>query len=172
MENNKNKPEEMGDGQSPTKEITEGVGYFLGIVFFGFLFAMGALVLLGMLLEGTLGIDITEFDGSYRLILITWGICTVGYHLYLNNQEEKLIQEQLDTLRRKGVVQFPHPKLNERYNQEQKADEDWKKYVEKRREMESDPRSSDPFYISDKFNPNYQKLMEERKLKETKPPKQ
>ena len=33
-------------------------------------------------------------------------------------------------------------------------------------EQEIDSRNNDPFYISDKFNPNYQKLMEEKKIKE------
>ncbi len=36
----------------------------------------------------------------------------------------------------------------------------------KEEKREIDPRSGDPFYISDKFNPNYQKLMEEKKLTE------
>lgn len=40
----------------------------------------------------------------------------------------------------------------------------------KEEEREIDPRRGDPFYISDKFNPNYQKLMEEKNLKETNSP--
>lgn len=39
----------------------------------------------------------------------------------------------------------------------------------KEEKQETDPRSGDPFYVSDNFNPNYQKLMEEKKLKESNP---
>lgn len=157
----------MNNEQQPTKEIREGVGYLLGIILFGFLYGFGSLVLLGMLLQWTLGIDITEFDKTYRLILIVWAGWVIGLHLYYKKQEEELIQEMLDELRRKGSVVVP-PRLQERFNKAQKDDENFKKYIEKRREMESDPRSNDPFYLSDKHRALKEEIVTSSKKNENK----
>lgn len=116
----------------------------------GFLYGLFSLVFLAMLLQWTLGIDITELDKTYRLIFLVWAGWVIGLHSYFKSQEEKEIQEQLDKLRRKETVHNPRPGLMERYKKEQKDGEEWKKYIEKKQEMEADPRSYDPFYISDK----------------------
>ena len=79
----------MKNEQSSTKEIWEKVKYLFGVVFFGFLYGIGFLAFFGMLLQWTLGIDISESDNIYRLLFIFWGVCTLGWHLRLKDQEKK-----------------------------------------------------------------------------------
>lgn len=71
----------MNDEQPPIKEIWENIINLLGIAFFGLLYAIGFLAFLGMLLQWTLGIDITKSDTLYRLLFLFWGICAIGWYL-------------------------------------------------------------------------------------------
>lgn len=71
----------MNDGQSSIKEIWESVKYLFSIAFFGFLYGIAFLAFLGMLLQWTLGIDITKSDTLYRLLFLFWGICAIGWYL-------------------------------------------------------------------------------------------
>lgn len=103
----------MNKEQPPIKEILEKVKYLFGIAFMGFLYGISFLVFLAILLQWTIGIDITEFGSTYRLLFLFWGVCAVGWHLYLQNQEEEKIQEQLDRLKRKETIYNPRPGLME-----------------------------------------------------------
>ena len=107
--------------QSTLTKIKENISYLLGIVFFGFIYSLGILALLGMVLNWTLGINITEFDTSYRLIFLAWGLCAVGQHLYFRDNEEKKIEAQLELLRQGKSVSYPHPTLMERWEKEKKS---------------------------------------------------
>jgi hypothetical protein len=106
--------------QSTLTEIKENISYLLGIVFFGFIYSIGILTLLSMVLNWTLGIDITEFDKSYRLILLVWGLCVVGQHFYFKHDEERKIEAQLELLRQGKSVSYPRPTLMERWEKEKK----------------------------------------------------
>ncbi len=85
------------------------------------------------------------YEGRY----VGWIVFFVflAFGILFNTLDEK--QEEINNLH--------SPKENSK---------EWNAYIEKKREMETDPRSGDPFYISDEFNPNYKKLMDEKKLKE------
>jgi len=107
--------------QSTLTEIKENISYLLGIVFFGFIYSIGILALLGMVLNWTLGINITEFDTSYRLIFLVWGLCVVGQHLYFKHDEERKIEAQLELLRQGKSVYYPRPTLMERWEKEKKS---------------------------------------------------
>lgn len=106
--------------QSTLTKIKENILYLLGIVFFGFIYSIGILALLGMVLNWTLGINITEFDTSYRLVLLAWGLCAVGQHLYFKHDEERKIEAQLELLRQGRSVSYPRPTLMERWEKEKK----------------------------------------------------
>ncbi|MEK6839787.1 MAG: hypothetical protein AABX72_02520, partial [Nanoarchaeota archaeon] len=85
---------------------------------------------------------------------------------YYKHKEELLIQEQLGKLRRKETVYNAHPKVMERYKQEEEA---LKKYEEKRQGLRADPLSPVP---DDPANPRRQLLTEMQKetTKEEKEP--
>lgn len=68
--------------------------YILAVAFFGFLYGVGFLVLLSMLLQWTLEIDITESNNIYRLLFLFWGVSAVGWHLYHKKQGK---ERELDT---------------------------------------------------------------------------
>lgn len=57
------------------------VGNLCGIVLLGFLYGAVALFLLGVLLQLTLEIDITEFDTFYRLVFLFWTGGIIGLHV-------------------------------------------------------------------------------------------
>ena len=160
----------MNNEQSPIEETWKNVKDFFGIVAVGLWWGLISVAALGMLLQLILEIDITEFDKSYRLLLLAFAGGIIGTYLYSKNKEEKGIQEQLDKMRRKETfVGYLHPKAAERY----KKEEEFKKYVEKRRELEVDPRG-DPFspVPDDPANPRRQLLTEMQKemTKERKEP--
>lgn len=135
-------------GQSPLKEIKESISYLLGIVLFGFIYAIGILTLLGIVLNWALGIDLTESDTNYRLILLVWGLCAIGQHIYYRREEERKIEEQLQLLRQGKSVSYPHSKLNERWEKEKEMRKSLGEYEQKRRE-EMDTRAHNPFGLSE-----------------------
>ena len=65
-----------------------------GLTGLGFLYAIGSLAVLGMLLQWILEIDITEMRYAYRLGFLTWGGWVIGMHFYFKAQDEKETQEQ------------------------------------------------------------------------------
>lgn len=69
--------------------MNKNIKYIFGVAFFGFLYGIALLAFLGMLLQWTLGIDITESYGIHRLLFLFWAVCAVGQHLYFKHQEEK-----------------------------------------------------------------------------------
>ena len=79
------------NNEKSIKDIWENVKYLLGIIFLGLLYGIGSLVLLSMLLQWTLGIDITELDNIHILLFLLWGVYTIGWHLYFKNEERKKV---------------------------------------------------------------------------------
>jgi hypothetical protein len=98
-------------------------GELCGLIFMGFLYAMGSLMVLGILLKLTLEIDIGEFDNIYRLALLAWAGWTIGIYLNYKHQDKKRLQEQLELLRQGKSVSYPHPKLIEERGKEEEANE-------------------------------------------------
>ena len=94
----------------------------LGIAFLGFVYGMGFLALFGLLLQITLGVNISDFENSHRLLFLFWGGGAIGWHIYLKVQEERKMQEQLEKLRRGESVVGPRPGLIERYEKEREAE--------------------------------------------------
>ncbi|HBA45518.1 hypothetical protein A2W67_01915 [Candidatus Nomurabacteria bacterium RIFCSPLOWO2_02_40_28] len=125
--------------ESPVKEVWGNVKYLFTIVAMGLWYGLLGVVALAMFLQLILKIDITELDRFLYLLLLSWGVGTVGMHLYFKNKEENLIQEQLGKLSRKETVYNAHPKLIERY----KKEEEFKKFIEKRRELGTESQNNE-----------------------------
>jgi len=64
------------------------VSELCGLVFWGFVQGLGVLVLIGVLLQWVLEIDITEFDKSYRLMPLAWGVAIIGSHIYFKHEKK------------------------------------------------------------------------------------
>lgn len=60
-----------------------------GFTFMAFLYAMGSLVMLGMLLMWVLEINIGEMDYTYRLVMLVWAGWIIGLRLYYKNKYDK-----------------------------------------------------------------------------------
>jgi hypothetical protein len=134
--------------QSPLQEIKESISYLLGVVFFGFIYAIGILFVLGIVLEWTLEIDITKYDTNYRLILLLWGLCAVGQHIYYKREEERKIEEQLELLRQGKSVSYPRKELMERWEREKKTQRFIEEYEQKEQQM-MNARANNPFGLSE-----------------------
>lgn len=106
--------------QKSTEESWKNLKYIFYIAIAGLWWGFIGIVALVALLQWILEIDITKLDTFPRLLIISWGVCSVLIYIIEKNKEEKIIQKQLDKLRRKEIVEHPHSKLIERYKQEQK----------------------------------------------------
>lgn len=78
-----------------------------------------SLMALSLLLQQTLGINILEYRNSFNLIAAVWVGWILGSYFYLQYQEERRMQEQIEKLRRgESVFQNLKPKVIAQVNKE------------------------------------------------------
>lgn len=65
------------------------VGELCSFTFMAFLYTIGSLAVLGMLLNWILEIDISEIGNTYRLIFLAWGGWIVGLRLYYKDERRR-----------------------------------------------------------------------------------
>ncbi|OGY39949.1 MAG: hypothetical protein A2418_02170 [Candidatus Brennerbacteria bacterium RIFOXYC1_FULL_41_11] len=80
--------------ETPWEARSRYVGELCSFAFMAFLYTVGSLAALGMLLKWILAIDIIETGYAYRLIFLTWGGWIIGLHVWFREQEKRKSQKQ------------------------------------------------------------------------------
>lgn len=102
--------------------VSDRVGTLWMCIGGGFVGTLLSLVVLGILLQQTLGLDITEHRNAIYLYIAVWVGWIIGMYFYVKHSEEKRIQQGLEMLRRKENI-FLYPKLAARWAVEKESDE-------------------------------------------------